>query len=286
MLRPQSTSSVSTSARPTPWWRTAEPDQPAQVFAIPQLVTSSEIAKRPLLPSAALCARCRGIGCRSLARDAFRGGRACAQPRERRPWAVRRLCQELAISPRRGSQRAHLALGREAADTALISPVDASAMYLRHVRLAWDEAFPGEPLSAQDVILTVPASFDQSARELTLEAARRAGLRVRVLEEPQAAFYDFMHGDPSLLSNRIASAGEEMTVLVCDVGGGTTDLSLMESDRSRAPAPLSGATSFSGVTTWTSPSPTFANRGFRRSGSNRRTLANSCFHVEPRRKCC
>src|SRR5262249_43065457 len=78
------------------------------------------------------------------------------------------------------------------------------------------------------VVLTVPASFDEAARELTLEAASRAGLDVRLLEEPQAAFYDFLHqeGEASL-SGLLRTHGEGALVLVCDAGGGTTDLSLM-----------------------------------------------------------
>ena len=72
--------------------------------------------------------------------------------------------------------------------SAKTSPVDASASYLRHVRLAWDAAHP-QSARRQEVVLTVPASFDEAARALTVEAAHSAGLpRVRLLEEPQAAF--------------------------------------------------------------------------------------------------
>ena len=107
-----------------------------------------------------------------------------------------------------------------------ISPVEASASYLRHVRAAWNAQFPGSPLERQEVKLTVPASFDEGARALTLSAARLAGLpTVRLLEEPQAAFHDWLlrHQD------RLAEAlGPTRRVLVCDVGGGTTDLSLID----------------------------------------------------------
>ena len=73
-----------------------------------------------------------------------------------------------------------------------ISPVSASASYLGHVRTRWNAAFPEHPLEAQEVVLTVPASFDEAARAFTLEAAHRAGLpKLRLLEEPQAAFYDY-----------------------------------------------------------------------------------------------
>jgi hypothetical protein len=110
-------------------------------------------------------------------------------------------------------------------DVAKISPIDASTSYLAHVHRAWNHAFPAYPLDQQEVVLTVPASFDEGARALTLEAATRAWLlQVRLVEEPQAAFYDFLrrhhgHVDEILKGTRL--------VLVCDVGGGTTDLTLI-----------------------------------------------------------
>src|SRR5690606_30586121 len=78
----------------------------------------------------------------------------------------------------------------------------------------------------QDVVLTVPASFDEGARSLTLDAATRAGLpHVRLLEEPQAAFHDWLFRHRSTLK---ASLEKAQRVLVCDVGGGTTDLTLID----------------------------------------------------------
>jgi hypothetical protein len=109
-----------------------------------------------------------------------------------------------------------------------ISPVDASASYVRHVRRAWDARFPDDPLAAQDVVLTVPASFDESARHLTVEAARRAGLaRIRLVEEPQAACYDWLARHADTLGDALEGV---RTLLVCDVGGGTTDLTLIRVD--------------------------------------------------------
>lgn len=107
-----------------------------------------------------------------------------------------------------------------------ISPVEASASTLAHVHAAWNTRFPASPLEEQELVLTVPASFDEGARALTLEAARMAGLeRLRLLEEPQAAFLDW-------LDRHAASLGEQLKdsrlVLVCDVGGGTTDLTLIQ----------------------------------------------------------
>lgn len=106
-----------------------------------------------------------------------------------------------------------------------ISPVEASARILAHVRAAWDAAHPKAPLAQQEVILTVPASFDEVARELTVQAARDAGFeKFRLLEEPQAAFYDFLQQHEAALETAIGTA---RLALVVDVGGGTTDLTLV-----------------------------------------------------------
>ncbi|MDB5744107.1 MAG: putative chaperone protein HscA/DnaK [Polaromonas sp.] len=114
------------------------------------------------------------------------------------------------------------------ADVPKVSPVEASASYLRHVRQAWNARFPGSPLERQQLVLTVPASFDEGARALTLRAARLAGLpELRLLEEPQAAFYDWLLRHRGDLAGALA---QTRLVLVCDVGGGTTDLSLIQVD--------------------------------------------------------
>ncbi len=111
-------------------------------------------------------------------------------------------------------------------EVAKVSPVEASASYLRHVRDAWDAQFPASPLAQQALVLTVPASFDEGARALTLQAARLAGLpELRLLEEPQAVFYDWLLRHRADLNQELA---QTRLVLVCDVGGGTTDLSLIQ----------------------------------------------------------
>jgi molecular chaperone DnaK (HSP70) len=113
-----------------------------------------------------------------------------------------------------------------APDVARLSPVEVSARFLAHFRGAWDHRHPGHPLADQDVVLTVPASFDEVARELTVEAAVRAGLpRVVLLEEPQAAFYHWFHRQGEAWSAHVAPG---QRVLVCDIGGGTTDFTLIE----------------------------------------------------------
>jgi len=116
--------------------------------------------------------------------------------------------------------------GAEDADVAKVSPVAASASYLAHLRAAWNRRFPTAPLEAQQIVLTVPASFDEGARALTLEAARMAGLpELRLLEEPQAALYDWLYRHRASLSQDLA---QTRLVLVADVGGGTTDFSLVK----------------------------------------------------------
>ena len=110
----------------------------------------------------------------------------------------------------------------------VLSPVEASARYLEHLRGAWEKT-KGSPLSGQQVVLTVPASFDEEARELTIQAAQEAGIpQVTLLEEPAAAFYAWIAGHLSR-SNKELFDGQ--IVLVCDVGGGTSDFTLVRVDR-------------------------------------------------------
>ena len=116
------------------------------------------------------------------------------------------------------------------AEVPKISPVTASRRYLEHLVAAWEHAFPDAPIAEQQVVLTVPASFDAAARELTREAALAAGLPANLvlLEEPQAAVYSWLTvmGDKW---RRALKVGE--TLLVVDVGGGTTDLTLVGVDQ-------------------------------------------------------
>jgi len=105
-----------------------------------------------------------------------------------------------------------------------ISPVEASRRYLQHLREAWDAKMPDAPFAQQQLLVTVPASFDAVARELTLEAAKQAGYQdITLLEEPQAAFYAWIerHGD---WRERV-QIGD--LILVVDIGGGTTDFTLI-----------------------------------------------------------
>lgn len=113
-----------------------------------------------------------------------------------------------------------------ATDVEKVSPVIASASYLNHIRQAWNYRHPSHPLEDQEVVVTVPASFDETARRLTLEAAKLAGLdNIILLEEPQAVCYDWYSRHKNSAS---AQLKQVPLILVCDVGGGTTDLSLIE----------------------------------------------------------
>ncbi|MGD0437598.1 MAG: Hsp70 family protein [Bryobacteraceae bacterium] len=111
----------------------------------------------------------------------------------------------------------------------ILSPIDVSTAILAQMRDAWNQAHPNDPLAAQDIVLTVPASFDEEARELTVQAARDAGIeKLTLVEEPAAAFY-------SWIANHLAQSQKSLfdgqLVLVCDVGGGTSDFTLIQVHR-------------------------------------------------------
>ncbi len=202
-----------------------------RVFPIRQLVSASELQELPLL-SSALYAPLPGelpaeqdaeyiVGDYARRRGQEVPGRLIASAKSWLTYAA--VDRSAAILP----------WGIEPNDALLrLSPVEASRRVLEHVRREYDLKFPGQRLEEQSIVLTVPASFDVVARSLTVTAAERAGLRVRLLEEPQAAFYDFMAAVGEEGVERLLLADRERaTVLVCDVGGGTTDLTLIEVKR-------------------------------------------------------
>jgi hypothetical protein len=122
-------------------------------------------------------------------------------------------------------RNANLLPWQGAEDVERVSPVVVSSRYLQHFRQAWDAQFPSHPLAEQDLILTLPASFDEVARELTIKGAKLAGLqRVVLIEEPQAAFYAWIDKYADRWDQLVAPG---QTILVCDVGGGTTDFTLI-----------------------------------------------------------
>ncbi len=204
-----------------------------KTFAIPQLVAAGETAPRAMLPSFLYLP-----GTHELPPGAARlpwgdGGDRIVGEFARVQGG--RVPAHLVSSAK--SWLCHPGVDREAeilpwgapADARRVSPVEASAEYLRHLRDAWNATMardePGHRLESQEIVLTVPASFDEAARELTVEAAKRAGyVNVTLLEEPQAAFYCWIVTHQEGWQKQVR--GGEL-ILVCDIGGGTTDFSLI-----------------------------------------------------------
>jgi molecular chaperone DnaK (HSP70) len=183
-------------------------------FAIPQLVHAGEVREEPLLPSflflendgtsiAGVLAQKKGLE---------NAGRLVSSAKS---WlshgGVDRTAAILPVNAPEGVQR--------------ISPVEASRRYLAHLREAWNEKSPLYAFDDRQVLVTVPASFDAVARDLTRKAAEEAGYRdIILLEEPQAAFYAWIERNPDW-RERI---GVGDVILVIDIGGGTTDFTLIQ----------------------------------------------------------
>ena len=211
----------------------AEEESRIEVRSIPQLVNPNEVAERTLLPSFLYIPGEFDFPKGSL-----------ALPWEPEPkFVIGELARKRgAESPNRlvasaKSWLSYAAVNRTAPilpwqapeEVPKLSPVEASSQFLQYLRTVWDSGEAGEQrqlaLAEQDVLLTVPASFDEEARELTRRAAEQAGYQhVTLLEEPQAAFYAWLESQGDAWRRRI-KVGD--LVLVCDVGGGTTDFSLI-----------------------------------------------------------
>jgi hypothetical protein len=208
----------------------ADPFAPANVelLPIPQLTNPGEVRDEDLLPSFLYLPGASDFPAGSLALPWD----------ESRDYVVGRLAQKRGVEnagrlvSSAKSWLSHSAVDRtspllpfRAPDgVAKISPVEASRRYLEHLRQAWDAKMPDTPFRAQQVLVTVPASFDAVARELTLDAARQAGYEnITLLEEPQAAFYAWLerHSD----WRQRVTVGD--LILVVDIGGGTTDFTLI-----------------------------------------------------------
>jgi molecular chaperone DnaK (HSP70) len=206
-----------------------------RLFEIEQLTALGEVAPRPTLPSVRYHPAEDEIGDRDLQLP-WSGTELAGVPRG----LVGELARELGAQvPGRLVSSAKSWLSHEAVDrtaailpwgaaegVAKVSPLAASASYLAHIHAAWNHRFPEAPLARQEIIITVPASFDEGARALTQEAARLAGLpRIRLVEEPQAAFYDWLFRHRETLAEALK---DTRLALVCDVGGGTTDFTLLK----------------------------------------------------------
>ena len=205
------------------------------LFAIEQLVAPGEVGARPLLPSLRYHPAPGELAAGDLPLPWPQQDVAGAQAAVLGAFARQLGAQvpgRLVSSAK--SWLSHANVDRQApilpwgaeADVAKVSPVAASASYLAYVRAAWNHRFPHAPLEQQELVLTIPASFDEGARALTLAAARMAGLpALRLVEEPQAAFYDYLQRRRATLQLDLA---QTRRILVCDVGGGTTDFSLID----------------------------------------------------------
>jgi molecular chaperone DnaK (HSP70) len=197
---------------------------------VPQLVAPGEVESRPLLPSFVYLPHPSELPPSALTLP------WPDHPRELGVGEVARTLgakSALRLVSSAKSWLCHGAVDRRApilpanapAEVPKLSPLDASVHYLRHLQQAWDHQHPDAPLRDQVVTITVPASFDPAARELTAEAARLAGLGHAVLlEEPQAALYSWLGSAQSGWRDQVQTGD---VILVIDVGGGTSDFSLI-----------------------------------------------------------
>jgi molecular chaperone DnaK (HSP70) len=203
------------------------------LMPVPQVVNPGQVEDRPLLPSFLYLPRPGEVpaGSLKLPWDASRDYAVGEYARRQGSLVETRLVSSAK------SWLCHSGVDRKAPILPFkagegdrrTSPLEASTLYLRHLAEAWNHRMAaGKPelrLENQDIILTVPASFDPAARELTAEAARAAGLEhITLLEEPQAAFYAWIEQSGDGWREKV-KVGD--VALICDVGGGTTDFSLI-----------------------------------------------------------
>jgi len=203
-------------------------DALGEVVPIPQLTAPGIVEERPLLPSFLYLAK----------EDEFPAGALDTPWEKKATYAAGEFARghgakvptRLIASAK--SWLSHTGVDRTAAllpwqapaEVSRLSPVDASSRYLMHLAGAW-KASQNTALDSEDIILTVPASFDAAARELTMKAASQAGLHnVTLLEEPQAALYAWLEKSGDRFRKQV-NVGD--VILVVDVGGGTTDFSLI-----------------------------------------------------------
>ncbi len=201
---------------------------PVSLFDVPQLVNPGEVAEQPLLPSFLY----------------IPGDLEFVEGSLALPWEARPGFIVGSFAQKRGAENVNRLvasakswLSSQNADPTdaflpvdapegfpKVSPLEASRQYLLHLRSAWSKKFPATPLEEQSVLITVPASFDAAARDLTQRAAQLAGFaEVTLLEEPQAAFYAWLERHPDWRER--VKPGD--LILVFDIGGGTTDFTLI-----------------------------------------------------------
>ena len=205
----------------------AEADGPVTLYSIPQLVNPGEVRAEPLLPSFLFIPGATDFPSGSLELPWGLGEPVVGELARKRGVenASRLVSSAKSWLSHAGVDRSAQLLPLNAPEgVEKLSPVEVSRQYLEHLRHAWDAGNADAPFDKQQVLVTVPASFDAVARELTQKAAEQAGYRdVVLLEEPQAAFYAWIERHPDW-RERVA-VGD--LILVVDIGGGTTDFSLI-----------------------------------------------------------
>lgn len=206
-------------------------DSVIKVFNIPQLTGHGELTRIPVLPSFLYIPGEYDISKDVLKHpwkkraDLFAGSFA-RDHGAKIPARLVSSAKSWLCNPQADRKSKILPWGSEGVEK--VSPVSATAEYLLHIKSAWNHSVKDEDkfLENQFVVITVPASFNEEARDLTLEAVRLAGFghSVTLLEEPLAAFYSWLIRHEA---DWQAQVGEDELILVCDVGGGTTDFSLI-----------------------------------------------------------
>ncbi|MEJ2656430.1 MAG: hsp70 family protein [Desulfobacterales bacterium] len=202
-----------------------------ELFPIPQLTGPGEVSRLPVLPSFLYIPGDYDISKQNLDADWGCHGDnfAGAYARDHGTKVPARLVSSAKswLCHANADRKAPILPWGSSEEVRKISPVQATAAYLRHIRCAWNRSQNDEEahLEHQMVIITVPASFDEVARELTLEAAGAAGMHnVILLEEPLAAFYNWLMTHEHQWKKSVATND---LILICDVGGGTTDFTLI-----------------------------------------------------------
>jgi molecular chaperone DnaK (HSP70) len=215
--------------------KVAEANSPIPVLPVPQLVAPGEVRTLPALPSFLYFPT----------EDELSAGAVSATWDEDPPMVTGVLAREQgALVPSRQvssakswlcypgvHRRAKILPAQARPPQPMISPVEASARYLMHLRDTWDSTLGSDAetrFEHQEIVLTVPGSFDEEARELTVEAARNARLEnLTLLEEPLAAFYAWIAANPREQAETSEHLRDGELILICDIGGGTTDFSLV-----------------------------------------------------------
>jgi len=211
--------------------RTSDRDDVAQdMMQVPQLTSAGSVEELALLPSFLYLPHPDEFPAGDLALpwsggDGLILGEMARTVGARTPIRLVSSAKSWLCHPGVDRRSAILPPGAPEEQVARLSPYDASVRYLGHLRDAWNHAHPYDNLAAQEVTVTVPASFDPAARELTAKAAQTVGFeRLVLLEEPQAALYSWIHDSGGRWRKQVR-VGD--IILVIDVGGGTTDLSLI-----------------------------------------------------------